>query len=171
MKSLLILILLTLGSPSLSWGALAPTKNDLDIPYASTFYPACGRLEHINIHIDARSVGTQYRLEVLPGIQGSTQRRLIVFSDNSWLITFDFLDEALVQDGVVCIVTAGSHRSLDTAPGIGLSMRVRNLPTELIGPPYDRAALERRFALGSARDNPSRRRYNTSQNSDDISAD
>lgn len=168
MKSLLILILLTLGGPSLSWGALAPTKSELDFPYASTFYPACGQQIHVNMHIDARSIGTPYHLEVLPGIQGSTQRRLIVFPDKSWLITFDFLDDAFVEVGVVCIVAAGSHRSLDTAPGIGLSMRVRSLPTELIGLPYDRAALEKRFALGSARDNPSRRRYNTSQNSDDI---
>lgn len=168
MKLLAILALLTLGSPTPSWSALPPTQSGLDFPYASTFYPACGWQENVNMHIDSRSIGTPYHLDVLPGIQGATQRRLLVFPDKSWLMIFDFHDEESLGDGVACIVAAGSHRSLDTAPGIGLSARVRSLPAELIGLPYDRAALEKRFALGSMRDNPSRRRYNTSQNSEDI---
>lgn len=98
--------------------------------FSSSFRHLCGYSDAVWDYI-YEQMGTE-RPTVNMNIsakQGETGRQFLMFADNSWLITFEYMDEVSADHDVSCIV---AHGDRETAADT-IFLRVEKLPAETIG--------------------------------------
>jgi hypothetical protein len=101
----------------------------------SSLTMGCGYSSNVKQYIEV-SIGTGVKAQyVLKGAQGETARHMVILSDDSWYLTYEFLKDNSSYD-ITCIVAAGpvektsdvSDFHIDKLPDADIGIAVRRRP-------------------------------------------